>query len=451
MRVYQFTEQPYYPAWNDHAGSLRVNLLNRKCDPRIAADLFHRYYDEWQIADELGLDIMLNEHHQTATCMSSSVAVGLAVLARITKQARLLVLGYPIGHRPDPLRAAEELSTIDVISRGRLDMGFIKGIPYEIAASNRNPTELMDRFWEAHDFILKAMTTHDEAFNWDGEFFQYRHVNVWPRVWQEPHPPIWTTTGSTTQARLLGERGYVMATLGSGYNTRPLYDAYRRTYPSIGMGVTPESCARRVLAHCVNVRERFPNAAEQMRQRQHADRVDAAFWLDRKQFAEILADARDPRCDFLRAKLGPSGGNDKHQDDRRRGQGNGACFEAADPVDGKIPGPFIEDFANEKSGFRVDLGHLPVDVILARISGGQAERPALERARFEKLAELRFGVLHSFWSPLTGAGSKRQQRGPLTLRRQLLYQVHHLLIGQFQDRHGHTSTAHSITGTADYV
>ena len=94
--------------------------------------------------------------------MSSSVAIGLAVLARITKRARLLVLGYPIGHRPDPLRAAEELSTIDVISRGRLDMGFIKGIPYEIAASNRNPTELMERFWEAHDFIIKAMTTHDE-------------------------------------------------------------------------------------------------------------------------------------------------------------------------------------------------------------------------------------------------------------------------------------------------
>ena len=230
MRVYQFTEQPYYPTWNDHSGSLRVNLLNRKCDPHVAADLFHRYYDEWQLSDELGLDIMLNEHHQTATCMSSTVVVGLSVLSRITKKARLLVLGYPIGHRPDPLRVAEELSTIDVISRGRLDMGFIKGVPYEFPASNQNPVGVMDRFWEALDFIIKAMTTHDEMFNWEGEYFHYRQVNVWPRVWQQPHPPIWTTTGSTTQARILGERGYVMATLGSGYNTRPLYDAYRRGY-----------------------------------------------------------------------------------------------------------------------------------------------------------------------------------------------------------------------------
>jgi alkanesulfonate monooxygenase SsuD/methylene tetrahydromethanopterin reductase-like flavin-dependent oxidoreductase (luciferase family) len=230
MRVYQFTEQAYYPTWNDHSGSLRVILPNRKCDPHVAADLFHRYYDEYQLCDDLGIDVMLNEHHQTATCMSSSVVIGLAVLSRITNKARLLVLGYPIGHRPDPLRVAEELSTIDVISRGRLDMGFIKGIPYEIPASNRNPTELMDRFWEAHDFIIKAMTTHDGTFNWEGEFFHYRQVNIWPRVWQDPHPPIWSTTGSSAQARLLGERGYVMATLGTGYGTRKLYDAYRKGY-----------------------------------------------------------------------------------------------------------------------------------------------------------------------------------------------------------------------------
>ena len=205
-----------------------------QCDPQVAADLFHRYYDEWMLADELGFDIMLNEHHQTATCMSSTVIVGLSVLARQTKRARLLVLGYPIGHRGDPLRVAEELATIDVISRGRLDMGFIKGVPYEFAASNQNPVGVMDRFWEAHDFIIKAMTSHDAPFNWESEHFHYRQVNIWPRPWQQPHPPVWSTTGSKSNARVLGERGYVMATLGSGYNTRALYDAYREGYMSKG-------------------------------------------------------------------------------------------------------------------------------------------------------------------------------------------------------------------------
>jgi alkanesulfonate monooxygenase SsuD/methylene tetrahydromethanopterin reductase-like flavin-dependent oxidoreductase (luciferase family) len=230
MRVYHFTEQPYPNAWEKHEGSLRVNLPNRHLDPRIAADLFHRYYDEWLLCDELGFDVMLNEHHATATCMSSTCIVGLSVLARQTKRARLLVLGYPIGHRPDPLRCAEELATVDVISRGRLDMGFIKGVPYEFPVSNQNAVGVMDRFWDAHDFIIKAMTSHDAPFNWESEFFHYRHVNLWPRPYQQPHPPVWTTTGSPINARIVGERGYVMATLGTGYATRPLYDVYRQAY-----------------------------------------------------------------------------------------------------------------------------------------------------------------------------------------------------------------------------
>jgi alkanesulfonate monooxygenase SsuD/methylene tetrahydromethanopterin reductase-like flavin-dependent oxidoreductase (luciferase family) len=239
MRVYHFTEQPYPPAWEDPNDYLRVNMPNSRLDPAVAADLFHRYYDEWMLADELGLDVMLNEHHQTATCMSSTSVVGLSVLARITKRARILVLGYPIGHRTDPLRVAEELSTIDVISRGRLDMGFVKGVPYEFPCSNQNPVGVMDRFWEAHDFIIKAMTTHDGPFNWEGDFFHYRQVNVWPRPYQQPHPPVWSTTASKTNARVLGERGAVIAVLGSGYNTRMLYDAYREGYAATHNGAVP--------------------------------------------------------------------------------------------------------------------------------------------------------------------------------------------------------------------
>jgi alkanesulfonate monooxygenase SsuD/methylene tetrahydromethanopterin reductase-like flavin-dependent oxidoreductase (luciferase family) len=239
MKVFHFTEQAYPEAWENHGGSLRVVLPNQKCDPKIAAERFHRYYDEWQLADSLGYDIMVNEHHSTATCLSSTVVVTLSVLARITERARLLVLGYPIGHRPDPLRVAEELATIDVVSRGRLEMGFVKGVPYEIPVANTNPVFLMERFWEAHDFIIKAMTTHDGPFNWEGEFFHYRHVNIWPRPYQEPHPPVWSTTSSRTNARVLGERGYVMATLGSGYNTRALYDAYREGWASNGRGAAP--------------------------------------------------------------------------------------------------------------------------------------------------------------------------------------------------------------------
>jgi alkanesulfonate monooxygenase SsuD/methylene tetrahydromethanopterin reductase-like flavin-dependent oxidoreductase (luciferase family) len=236
MRVFHMSEQAYPDAWDKHQGSLRVNLPSSACDPKVAADLFHRYYDEWLIADDLGFDIMTNEHHATATCMASSVAITLAIMARQTKRARILVLGYPIANRPDPLRAAEELATIDVISRGRLEIGFVKGVPYEVPVANMNPVFTMDRFWDAHDFILKALSSHDEPFNWESEYFHYRHVNVWPRVYQDPHPPVWVTTSSRGNARQIGERGHVLATMSVGYQARSLFEAYSEAYRAGGRG-----------------------------------------------------------------------------------------------------------------------------------------------------------------------------------------------------------------------
>ena len=65
----------------------------------------------------------------------------------------------PIGNRFDPVRVAEEYSMIDVISRGRSRWASSRALPFEITPANSNPADLMTRFWEAHDLILKAMTT----------------------------------------------------------------------------------------------------------------------------------------------------------------------------------------------------------------------------------------------------------------------------------------------------
>ena len=143
MRVYHFTEQPYPDAWSDHAASLRVTMPNRQLDPVIAADLLNRYYDEWALADELGLDVMVNEHHQTATCMSSTSIVALSVLARITKRARIL---YSIPHRPSHgLRCAlPKNSRWLTWSAGAPGYGLYQGVPYEFACSNQNAVGVMD-------------------------------------------------------------------------------------------------------------------------------------------------------------------------------------------------------------------------------------------------------------------------------------------------------------------
>jgi alkanesulfonate monooxygenase SsuD/methylene tetrahydromethanopterin reductase-like flavin-dependent oxidoreductase (luciferase family) len=265
MRVYHFSEHPYPNAWDDPHGYLRVNLPNRALDPKIAADLFHRYHDEYLLADELGLDLMLNEHHQTATCMNATSIVSLSIMARQSKRARILILGYPIGHRPDPIRAAEELATIDVISRGRLDMGFVKGVPFEISPANTNPADLVERFWEAHDLILKAMTSHDGPFNWEGTHFQYRSVNVWPRPYQEPHPPVWTPVGSEGSAREAAARGITIGVLNTGWVRTPgIFRAYRDSAAQAGREMSPDKLAYMALIGVADTREEGYSRADQI-------------------------------------------------------------------------------------------------------------------------------------------------------------------------------------------
>mgnify|MGYP003341903346 FL=1 len=109
MRIYHFSEEPYPDAWAPELPTLRIVLPSQMCDPLKANAYYHRYLDEWQLADELGFDIMVNEHHATATSLSASANIILAILARITKRARLLVLGVPVANRTDPVRVAEEM------------------------------------------------------------------------------------------------------------------------------------------------------------------------------------------------------------------------------------------------------------------------------------------------------------------------------------------------------
>lgn len=236
MTVWHFSEMAYPPVWDEgrKRGTFRVTLPNELVEPEIASDIYHRHYDEFQLCDELGMNIMVNEHHSTATCLNSAVTVSLAILARITKNARLLSLGMPIANRTDPVRVAEEMAMIDVISRGRLDMGLVKGAPYEIAPANSNPGRLMDRFWEAHDLILKAMSTQDGPFNWEGEYFHYRNVNIWPRPWQQPHPPVWISGLSPGTGRAVAERGHTVAALLSGGIAGAMFDAYRKRAAELG-------------------------------------------------------------------------------------------------------------------------------------------------------------------------------------------------------------------------
>ena len=200
MELYHFTEFPWpHLPPDDEFTSMRLSLPSRYYDPKVGADLYNMYLDQYMLADELGLNCMINEHHQTATCLNPSGPIALGILARQTKNARLCILGNPAANLADPIRCAEEMAMIDNISHGRLECGFVRGVPYELFASNANPTETKERLWESIDLIIRAWTSHDGPFNYEGRWIHKRQVNVWPRPYQQPHPPIWTTGGSDVE------------------------------------------------------------------------------------------------------------------------------------------------------------------------------------------------------------------------------------------------------------
>ena len=196
MFVGHFTERPYQDPQSGVFGTTArpipdLGITNEVYDPRVGAELYNRYLDERVYAEEMGFDgVMLNEHHSTPFCMGSVMNVEAAILARITKKVKIVLLGNILPIWDDPLFLAEELAEIDMISRGRLVTGWVRGTGRESVSHNAQPPFNWERFQEAHDFVVKAWTTPG-PYRWEGEHYNFRYVNPWAKPYQDPHPPIW--------------------------------------------------------------------------------------------------------------------------------------------------------------------------------------------------------------------------------------------------------------------
>jgi alkanesulfonate monooxygenase SsuD/methylene tetrahydromethanopterin reductase-like flavin-dependent oxidoreductase (luciferase family) len=244
MELWNHCENPYpfVPAEVlDAAPSVRASLPSRYCDPEIAAGLYEEIWEEYRLCDEIGLHIVTNEHHSGINNLWAASPVITGIVAQMTRKVRILSLGTLITVRPDPVRVATEYATIDVISRGRLDIGFVKSGATEMVSGDTNPMRIREREWEAIDLIDKCLTTHDGPFSWEGKFFTHAHVNVWPRVWQKPRPEYWAATSDLPTCAELGRRGYVNTLLFGGHErTRAAYNAYKSARAEAGLSVPGE-------------------------------------------------------------------------------------------------------------------------------------------------------------------------------------------------------------------
>jgi alkanesulfonate monooxygenase SsuD/methylene tetrahydromethanopterin reductase-like flavin-dependent oxidoreductase (luciferase family) len=256
---------PYLPDdFDERFPSPSLTFPNGYFERERGHELYHRYLDELEYADKLGYDgICVNEHHQTAYGLMPSPNIMAAALARRTERARIMVLGNAIGLRDHPLRVAEEIAMIDHICDGRLDQGFVRGIGWEYFGHSINPTRSRDRFNEAHDLLIKAWTT-EEPFEWYGENYEFRYVNVWPRPLQKPYPPIFIPgQGSSETMRFCAENRYAYMTVYSPTRVvKRWFDGYRTAAADLEYEPDPEKL---VLAIPIFLAESDDKALEEAR------------------------------------------------------------------------------------------------------------------------------------------------------------------------------------------
>ena len=236
---------PYLPDDFDSYPSSSLTFPNKHFDRELGSQLYHRYLDELEHAEEVGFDgLAVNEHHQSAYGLMPSPNIMAAALARRTDRARIMVLGNAIGIRGNPLRVAEEIAMLDHLTGGRVDSGFVRGIGWEYFGHSVNPTRSRARFNEAHDLIIKAWTA-DEMFQWISPNYEYRYVNLWPRPLQQPHPPVYIPgAGSTETMRFCAEHRYTyMSVYAPTRVVRRWFDGYRQAADDLGYVPDPEKIA----------------------------------------------------------------------------------------------------------------------------------------------------------------------------------------------------------------
>jgi alkanesulfonate monooxygenase SsuD/methylene tetrahydromethanopterin reductase-like flavin-dependent oxidoreductase (luciferase family) len=192
---------PYLPDdFREKNRSVWVDIDQRLFDPEKSNAVYNTYMDLLEYADTLGFDgIGVNEHHQNGYGIMPSPNIIAAGLARRTKDAAIVVLGNSIALYNPPVRVAEEFAMLDCISGGRLVAGFPVGTSMDTNyCYGQIPSLTREKYQEAHDLIIKAWTTR-EPFAWNGRYNKLRHVNIWPRPIQQPHPPVHIPGGGSVE------------------------------------------------------------------------------------------------------------------------------------------------------------------------------------------------------------------------------------------------------------
>jgi alkanesulfonate monooxygenase SsuD/methylene tetrahydromethanopterin reductase-like flavin-dependent oxidoreductase (luciferase family) len=192
---------------------MRFGLFGGAAAPRLpdataSAKGFFDFVETNVEAEALGFySSFVTEHHFTGI---GQLSAPLTLLTFIAARTTRLRLGTAILVLPwhNPVLLAEQVATLDLLSRGRLDLGVGKGYRHnEFAGFAMSPVEAEPRFEEVLDVFVRALTS-DKPFSHRGRFFRFDEVVVEPPPHQRPHPPLWLAAGSAASIAACARRGF---------------------------------------------------------------------------------------------------------------------------------------------------------------------------------------------------------------------------------------------------
>ncbi|MFI6956574.1 LLM class flavin-dependent oxidoreductase [Nocardia sp. NPDC050408] len=229
-----------------------LSLRNHPDYPYSLADLYSDYIEDGVRADSLGFDhLWINEHHFSPDNLCPSTMVTLAAIASRTKRIRL---GTGVVNVPfhDPLRLAEDAAVLDIISRGRVDLGIgIGSSLVEYRTFNTRREEAWRRTWEAADFIERVMK--NERVDFAGEY--YRYEDVWQNTRPvQPSLPIWWGGFGRNSMKRAAERSYHVLAAAS--------DVYDETLINLGKSIDDHEVAQITAVHVAETREQAWDEAQ---------------------------------------------------------------------------------------------------------------------------------------------------------------------------------------------
>ena len=168
--------------------------------------VYERALERIAVMDEGGYDgVWLAEHHfNTYSVCPSPHLMAMHVASKTTRLRIGLAVSLAVFY--NPLRLAEEIAMLDILSGGRINWGAGRGFdPTEFRAFKVPVEESADRFQEAVDIVLAAWT--QEKLTYHGKFWDYEGIEVLPKPLQKPHPPTWLAATSPSALQRAASKG----------------------------------------------------------------------------------------------------------------------------------------------------------------------------------------------------------------------------------------------------